>query len=124
MIKHQINSHGLIIYDGSCGVCTSFVGKNHKFFRYYGFEVTPLQAGGIVELTGLSEKELLQSIYILTPYGKLLRDADFFHYLTGKIWWSKPLFFLLNIPFIKFLFGKLYRYIAKRRHRISKVCRL
>ena len=120
----KVEKSGLIIYDGTCGACSLFVGENKSFFEKHGFSVAPLQAEGIPNLTGLDEATLLQSIHLLTADGKILRGADFFHYVSGKVWWLMPIHSILKIPAIKRIFAKLYDFVARRRRQISKVCGL
>ena len=118
----QTGHNGLIIFDGACGVCSTFVGKKQKFFEKYGFKVIPLQTEGVLELTNLPEEILMQAIHVVTPTGQIYKGADFFYYLSSKVWWLKPLFYLLKIKLFKFIFAKAYSFIAKRRNGISKVC--
>ena len=122
--EQLVGRNGLIIFDGSCGACSTFVGGKKYFFERYGFTVSPLQEDWISELTKLDENTLLQSIHLYTPDGKILRGADFFYYFAGKVWWLKPINLLLRITICKRMFARFYEYIAKRRQRISRVCGL
>ena len=99
-----------------------FVGERKQFFEKYGFTVAPLQEEWIPALTGLDKDTLLESIHLLTTEGKILRGADFFHYVAGKVWWLTPVHLALKVPFLKRLFSKFYDFIAKRRRKISRVC--
>lgn len=118
----KVGKSGLIIYDGACGACSLFVGERKSFFEKHGFSVAPLQAEHIPSLTGLDEATLLQSIHLLSAEGEILRGADFFHYVAGKVWWLAPIHLVLKIPAIKKMFAKLYDFIAQRRRNIAKVC--
>lgn len=121
---NKIGKSGLIIFDGSCGVCSVFIGERKTFFEKYGFTIAPLQESWIPELTGLDEATLLQSIHLFTPQGEILRGPDFFHYVSGKIWWLRPIHLILQYKFLKSIFSNCYYFIAKRRRRISRVCGL
>jgi len=120
----RIGTAGLIIFDGSCGACSTFIGRRHRFFERYGFKVAPLQEGWISEITSLDESTLLQSIHLLTPDGEVLRGVDFFRNVAGKVWWLKPINLLLGVALFRRIFTNLYDFVAKRRNRISRVCRL
>jgi hypothetical protein len=120
----KIGKSGLIIYDGACGACSFFIGERRPFFEKYGFSLAPLQAEWIQDLTGVDDTMLLQSIHLVAPDGKIYRGADFFHYLSGKVWWLLPIHFILKVPLIRRLFNKLYDYIALRRKSLSKICGL
>lgn len=123
-LVNRIGKSGLIIFDGSCGACSAFIGGKKDFFKKYGFEVAPLQEEGIPALTGASEEALLQAIHLYTPEGKLFRGIEFFRYLSGKVWWLIPISLLLRTAFLRPVFEKIYEMIAKHRKTISKVCRL
>jgi hypothetical protein len=122
--KNKLGINGLIIFDGSCGACSEFIGRKSRFFKRYGFEVAPLQEDWISEITKLNEATLLESIHVLTPEGTIFRDVEFFIYLTEKIWWLKPINLLMKVPPCKRAFSQLYTYIAKKRRKISKLCGL
>lgn len=122
--KDRIGNSGLIIFDGSCGACSAFIGERFAFFRKRGFEVVPLQEEWVKELTGLSEDALLQAIHLLTPEGKILRGVDCFQYFCTKVWWLTPLARLLRIPFLRPVNEWLYNLIAMHRRKISAVCGL
>lgn len=123
-ILPQIGSSGLIIYDGSCGACSAFIGERKAIFERYGFTVAPLQESWVTDLTGLDQETLMQSIHLLLPDEDILRGADVFDYLSGKVWWLAPVHIVLKIPALKRLFIRLYSYVARRRRKISEVCRL
>jgi len=122
--SEKIGTSGLIIYDGSCGACTYYIGEKRSFFERYGFSMAPLQEEWISELTGLDETTLLKAIHLLTPDGTILQGADFFDYLSGRVWWLAPIHALLRITPIKKIFTRLYNFVAKRRKKISQVCQL
>ncbi len=120
----RIGKMGLIIYDGSCGACTLFIEERKSFFEHYGFSVAPLQEQWVKDFSGIEDSALLESIHLITPDKKVLREVDFFCYLTSKVWWLSPISFVLKIPFFKKAFAKFYNYIAKRRKNISRACGL
>ena len=122
--QEKLGPSGLIIFDGSCGMCSTFVGEKQRFFEHYGFKVTPLQEDWVLPLTGLSETVLMQSIHVVTPEGKVYKRAEFFAFVASKIWWGKPVALLLKIPFAMRLFTKLYDLVARNRQQISKTCGL
>lgn len=120
----EIPESGLIIFDGSCGVCSTFIGKNRKFFERYKFSVALLQEPWVKEITGLPEEELLKAIHLFTKDGEVLKGIDFIERLASKVWWMLPMYWLMKIKFFKDCFGFLYMGFAKNRQAISKVCGL
>jgi len=119
-----VGESGLVIFDGSCGACSTFIGERKTFFEKYGFSVAPLQEPWVQDITGLSEEVLLQAIHLYTANGDVVKGVDFFLYLASKIWWLRPLSLLLSISFLKPIFTLIYNTIAKRRKGISRICKL
>ena len=120
----RIGKSGLIIFDGSCGACCFFIKEKSPFFQKYGFKIASIQEPGVIEMTGLSEYTLLQSISILTISGTVYQNADFFEFVGGRIWFLKPFSWLLKIKFFKIFFNCIYKFSVKRRKSISSFCKL
>ncbi len=122
--EHKIGRSGLVIYDGSCGACSAFIGEKKEFFEKYGFSVAPLQEPWVKEVTKLSEETLLQAIHLYTLDGGIVCGIDFFQQVASKVWWLTPLDMLLRVSILKPIFAGIYGAVAKKRRRISQVCGL
>jgi predicted DCC family thiol-disulfide oxidoreductase YuxK len=120
----KIGKSGLVIFDGSCGACSAFVGEKKAFFQKYGFTVAPLQEEWVRDVSGLKEETLLQAIHLYKPNGDVVKGIDFFQYVASKIWWLTPINLLLRISIFKPIFTLIYDTIAKRRRNISRICGL
>ena len=120
--NERMGGAGLVIYDGSCGVCSTFVGRNRAFFEKHGFAVAALQEPWVAERTGLEEAVLMQAIHLLTPGGAILRGVDFFAYVAGTVWWLWPIQQALRVPLFRRGFARGYDFIARRRQHISRAC--
>jgi hypothetical protein len=120
----MIGKSGLVIFDGSCGACSAFIGERKAFFQKYGFTVAPLQEDWVRDVSGLDKETLLKSIHLYKPNGDVVKGVDFFHYVSSKVWWLTPFNLLLGITVLKPLFILIYDAIAKRRQKISRVCGL
>lgn len=115
---------GLIVFDGSCGVCSSFVGDRASFFERYGFRVVPLQERWAQEAMGLDERTLSEAIHLRLPNGRVVRGIDFFLEVARRVWWLKPFGFAFGIPIVKPIAARVYAAVAKRRRSISSLCGL
>lgn len=122
--ENKIGKHGLIIFDGSCGACSTFIGEKKEFFEKYGFTVAPLQEQWVKDFSKLDEETLLQAIHLYTPNGEIVKGVDFFQRVASKVWWLKPFDLLFRVSFLKPIFTFLYHEVAKRRRKISQVCGL
>ena len=113
-----------LIYDGSCGACTVFIGERSRFFQRYGFTAIPLQEPWVAEVTGLTGKDLEKEILLLDKNNKLFRGADVYRIICKSIWWLTPIFLLSKMPVTSALFNFCYTCFAERRKSISRVCGL
>ena len=122
--KYQVGKSGLVIFDGSCGTCSAFIGAKSALFERYGFSVAPLQEPSVQEISNLSEETLLQAIHLYAPDGEIVRGIDVFQRVASTVWWLTPIGVLLRIPTLKPLLAFIYDAVARRRRKISKVCGL
>ncbi len=122
--QHRVGKSGLVIFDGSCGACSAFIGGKKEFFEKYGFSVVPLQEPWVKEISNLNEETLLQAIHLYTPEGEIVRGADFFQRVASKVWWLAPVNLLLHVPILKRFFAVIYDEVARRRRLISRLCGL
>ncbi|NBV41475.1 DUF393 domain-containing protein [bacterium] len=119
-----LGRHGMMMYDGSCGVCTTTIGNRYRFYEKHGVSVVPLQTPGLVEWSGLTYDQLLSAIHLITPDGQIYKGPDALIYVMNKIGWMRPLAWPFKIRIFKTIFGQIYGAIAKRRQKISQVCGL
>lgn len=124
LAENKIGQSGLVIFDGACGACSTFIGEKKAFFEKYGFSVAPLQEQWVKDISKLNEETLLQAIHLYTANGEIVKGADFFQRIASKVWWLTPLDLLLRIPLLKTLFALAYDAAAKRRRMISRICGL
>jgi hypothetical protein len=116
--------HGIVLYDGSCGACTHFVGGRAKFYGSYGFGVTPAQEPWVEERLGPRSADAPREIRLLRSDGSCLYGADVYREIFSKIWWLKPMALLSRLPGLRFIFNGAYRAFSANRGTISKVCGL
>jgi predicted DCC family thiol-disulfide oxidoreductase YuxK len=123
-MKGKLGRYGVILYDGSCGACTFFIGEKSEVLGRYGFAVAPLQEPWVQEWTGLSEEDLKKSICLINSEKKLFWGADVYRELCRVIWYLKPVYGISKLPFFRAVFDFIYRLIANRRVQLSRVCGL
>ena len=124
MNENKIGKNGLVIFDGSCGACSTFIGEKKEFFKKYGFSVAPLQEQWVKDISKQSEEDLQKAIHLYTENGEIVKGVDFFQRVASKVWWLMPINLLLRISFLKPLFTFIYNEVAKRRQKISQFCGL
>ena len=122
--RSAVGPKGVVIFDGSCGLCSTLVGRRRRFFERYGFSVAPLQDEWVQKLCGVDEHTLREAIHLWTPQGEVVRGVDFFQRVAQAVWWLLPVRVVLGIRPLRPLFDRIYGWVARHRKEISRVCRL
>ena len=125
MSEPLAGSRGWVLFDGSCGFCSSWVRRWARPLHAHGFEIAPLQDDWVREQLGFpSETELLLDMRLLLDDGRQLRGADAYRYVMRRIWWAYPFYLLSVAPVLRHLFNRAYRTFADNRYHFSRECRL
>lgn len=115
---------GWILYDGSCGFCSTWVPFWQHSLKKRGFGVAPLQEQWVREALNLDEAALLRDVRLLLVSGEVLEGAAAYRFAMQRIWWAYPLYILSVTPVVRSLFDWGYRIIAEHRYHVSRVCNL
>lgn len=121
-MKSIQSPNGCLLYDGTCGACTHFIGGKEKFFRSNGFEVAPIQEGSYRQQLNASDEEIASQIFLLKQDGSVLKGPNVYREIFSKIWWLKPISLISRTPVLAQVFDFTYKKIAQNRHRISQAC--
>src|SRR5436190_3098681 len=113
-----------IYYDASCGVCSTGVRRTQRWLARRGFVFEPLQGEGVAEMLATSAGEIPDEMKLRTRAGQILGGADALVYIARRIWWAWPIWLLSRIAGTMPIMRRAYRFVARRRHRISRVCAL
>jgi predicted DCC family thiol-disulfide oxidoreductase YuxK len=117
------NPKALMLFDGDCGICTSFATFAGKIDLKKQFEIIPYQTYPEEKLKswGTSYKQCSEKMQVVTPQSRTYSGAFgmnyfFYQFLPWKfliiLFYAIPLFLLLEI------IG--YALVARNRHLISK----
>ena len=112
---------GWVLYDEECGFCVGWLKWWAPRLRRHGFDAAPLQATWVAERPG-APADLLADIRLLTPAGDWLRGEAVYLHVARRIWWLRPLGFLLGLPGFRGLLRAGYRAFARRRYCIAGAC--
>ncbi len=114
----------LVIYDGTCGLCSRSVQFILKNERNQNLMFAPLQS--LFSIRVLKENGLKSSFnesILLYENGKLyFKSNAVLRIIPYLKWYFYPLMILWLIP--NFIRDKFYDLIARNRKRFSKVCKL
>jgi predicted DCC family thiol-disulfide oxidoreductase YuxK len=106
----------VILFDGDCTFCRSFVQKHAVFLAHHGFSTLPLQTPWVRELLQTSPTPLLAEMRLLASEGTVFGGANALLEIAQKIWWVRPARWVAYFPGVKPLLRKAYGWIARNRY--------
>lgn len=115
---------GWVLYDGDCGICSSWAPRWAPTLERLGLAVAPLQSPWVAARTGLSREVLGNDLRLLQTDGKLISGANVYRYVMRRIPWAYPFYLLSRAPGFSHIFDWGYRTFARHRMEISASCRI
>lgn len=109
-----------MIYDSDCGFCKGWVDWIQKRDNHHRIEFLPCRSQQRIErFPKIEEADCLKAMYVVLPDGNFFSGADAAPYLLKALpkWkWASMLF---KIPGVLLVARPIYRWIARRRHRLG-----
>jgi len=113
----QYNNHPIVIYDGSCGMCSSFVRFILKHEKHDRLRFTPLDSDYAMSITEEHfSQEVPDSIILIDSYNVYIASNAAIEISKSLRWPYSIIQYLGIIP--RPLRDAVYRIIAKYRKRI------
>jgi predicted DCC family thiol-disulfide oxidoreductase YuxK len=120
-----VSPRGWVLFDDSCGFCSSWVRYWARTLHTHGFEIAPLQEDWVrTRLGSPADEDLLLDLRLLLDDGRQIRGADAYRYVMRRIWWTHPLYLVSIVPPLRYLFDWAYRTFADNRYHFSRTCPL
>lgn len=104
-----------VYYDGSCRMCTAFVGAVEKTEKGSRFALKDASAGALPE--GVSKEAAMREIHVIEG-GKTYKNADAILKMLEAYPLWRPVVWLGRLPGIRSLLRFGYGVIAQHRHRL------
>ncbi len=114
-----------LIYDGDCQFCRRQVERLQRMERRGLVEAVPFQKANLTGL-GIELAAAEEAMHLVGPSGTVWRGAEAARELFRLFPLGRPLVWLLAAPGAMFAAERVYRWVARRRHRFgcdSSVCR-
>ena len=114
-----------LIYDGDCEFCrrqVKFIGRRDKHGR---IEAVPFQDAELDGL-GVSRGGAEEAMHLVSPSGEVYRGAEAAREVLRLLPGLAPAAWLFRTPGAMFVAERVYRWVARRRHRFgcdSPACR-
>jgi predicted DCC family thiol-disulfide oxidoreductase YuxK len=123
-MRANVRSAGWVLYDGTCGVCTHALGRFERLLARRGFELAAWQDERVQRRVGRIPEGPDLQFGVLLPDGTELLGPAAYRHLLRSVGWARPLYWLTLAPGLRWLFDRCCFAFARRRHAVSKACRL
>ncbi len=114
-ISRSGSFRGWILYDGGCPFCKASARRFDRIFRRRGFLFLPLQTEWVTQQLGLQAGAPLEEMHVLTNESQDMAGADALIFLARQIWWARPVVAFAQLPGIRKLLDRGYRWTAAHR---------
>ena len=121
MIK--LENYHYLLFDGDCGICTSFAEAARRMDRKDGFVIEPYQNYPEEELKkwGITYVACTRKMQVMSRTGRVYSGAFALNYfLYHQFPWSLLLIPIYAIPIFLLFEMAGYALVAQNRHRISR----
>ncbi len=110
----------VLLYDGECGFCLTWIARLRRWDRAERIRCLP--AGDRATdpaLPPIPDAALREAMHLVTPDGRILPGGralpELIRYLPG----GPVLRPLLRLPGVPWITDRVYRWVARRRHRLG-----
>lgn len=115
----------ILIYDGDCEFCQRQVRLVKRWDERGRIRPVPFREADLERL-GVSRSAAEEAMHLVSPEGEVWRGAAAARETLKRLPKLSPLAVLFRLPGAMFVAERVYRWIAKRRHRFgcsSELCR-
>jgi predicted DCC family thiol-disulfide oxidoreductase YuxK len=113
--------HGVLVFDGRCGMCTRVVNRLARLNRTGRLRIEPLQTPGMADRLGIPDDRLPESAWWLDSSGAVFAGAHAVNAaLSAALGTPLPLW-IYRLPGIGALQNVIYRWVAAHRYRFHGV---
>jgi predicted DCC family thiol-disulfide oxidoreductase YuxK len=109
-----------LVFDGMCRVCNRLATLLRKWDTRHQIEVVPSQATGVMARFPWIPREAFgQAIQFVGPGGATWQGAAAIEELLGILPRGRWIAWIFELPFVRRLADKLYRWFARNRYRMG-----
>ena len=108
----------VLIYDGDCEFCRRQIRLVERFDTRGRIEAVSFQAIDLAAY-GVTRDAAEQAMHVVSPTGRVWRGAGAARQVSKLLPSLRPLAWLFHVPGAMFVAERVYRWVAKRRHRFG-----
>ena len=109
-----------VVYDGQCRVCTRLAGVLRKWDGDTRLEVVPSQAPGVMaRYPWIPARAYVEALQLVGPGGQTWQGSAAIEQLLHILPRGKLIAWVFEIPFVRVLADRFYRWFARNRYRLG-----
>ena len=85
-----------------------------------GYALVPLQRRWVRDRIEAAPAADADAMLLLLPDARLLEGVDAYLHIGRRVWWAAPLAVIGALPGFHWLLQRLYAWVARHRHAISR----
>jgi predicted DCC family thiol-disulfide oxidoreductase YuxK len=110
-----------VLYDGNCGLCRASVARLRKIDRGSRIKIMDLhEPSAAARFPQVNREEAMRLMQAVDPNGKVYSGVDAWARIGLTLPGWKLLAWLLLVPGIHFIAGRIYSWIARNRYRWNR----
>jgi predicted DCC family thiol-disulfide oxidoreductase YuxK len=119
--KRDREPHGILVFDGRCGMCTRVCNRLAELNRTGRLQIEPFQTPGMAERLGVADDRLSESAWWLDSSGAVFAGAQALNAALSAARGTRLPLRIYSLPGIGALQNALYRWVAAHRYRFRGV---
>jgi predicted DCC family thiol-disulfide oxidoreductase YuxK len=113
--------HGVLVFDGRCGVCTRAVNLLARWNRTGMLRIEPMQSPGMADRLGVTDERMLESAWWLDSSGAIFAGAYAMNVALAAALGTRLPLRIYRIPGVGAVQNVIYRWVATHRYRFRGV---
>ena len=122
--RHGPLQRGCVLYDGRCRHCRRLARVFAGVLRRRGYTLAPLQRRWVGPRLGIEPGRCPDEIKLLEPGGRVAGGVDVFAAVLDAAAWTRPVAWVLEMPAVRRLAERGYRWVAAHRYCLGGTCRV
>ena len=114
----------VVLYDGACHLCRAAVRRWRLVLESRGVAFEPLQSDWSRARLGLAEGEIPAEMKLMLPGHITLGGYRAIAWIARRIWWLAWAGWLMELPGLRWISDRGYRWVARNRTCLGDVCAL
>lgn len=113
--------HGVLVFDGRCGVCTRAVNLLARWNRTGMLRIEPMQSPGMADRLGVTDDRMLESAWWLDSSGAIFAGAYAMNVALAAALGTRLPLWIYRIPGVGAAQNVIYRWVSAHRYRFRGV---